>query len=275
MLSAVPSVGLADASECRQPLRDAFAQSDVSLLEGAEVRVALRGARPFELSLTRGSEVVLRRELNGTCDEAARATVVVVGRWLSTLPSPPLALSTRRGEPAGHSANGSTDAGIATSRESGGAVARGDAGSPSSQEPRGVVAVSASDTGRATAPRLAVAASDAGIVTAREPGVAVVRSAIDAGPLPSVAVAPRAIDAGLAVAWSPSDAGVATAGETRVAVVSSGSDAGIVAAREPSVAVDSSAGDPSRTSSVAIESAQEPRADAGTDAASAAEKGCE
>jgi hypothetical protein len=40
-----------------------------------------------------------------------------------------------------------------------------------------------------------------------------------------------------------------------------------VAAREPSVSVDSSAGDPSRTSSVAIESAQEPRADAGTDAA--------
>jgi len=209
MLSAVPSVGLADASECRPQLSDAFAQSDVVLQKNGEVKVALRGARPFELSLMRGAGVVLRRELNGTCDEAARATVVVVGRWLSTLGPPPVSLSPRGGEgivapgptlaAAGDAglnelmragAPNVTDAGTAPPRElRAGGPAPTDAGTALTRELR-AGAPSATDAGTALTRELragARSASDSGILLSREP------SASDSG------IAPprerRAIDA--------------------------------------------------------------------------------
>ncbi|MFT3713957.1 MAG: hypothetical protein QM817_40365 [Archangium sp.] len=88
MLQAAPTVELGPTSDCAAELQEAFRDSEFALTAEGEVELTLVHAPKNELTARRDGAVALRRELGpGTCGEASRAAVVIVGRWLTSLPA--------------------------------------------------------------------------------------------------------------------------------------------------------------------------------------------
>ncbi|MBL8913705.1 MAG: hypothetical protein JNM17_23590 [Archangium sp.] len=135
LLHAAPTLELSASSDCAAELREAFRESEFPLAAEGEVELTLTHGAGNELIARRDDAVALRRELGpGTCGEASRAAVVIVGRWLTSLPAstwkgpkkrsvkldagasavspPPAPVGEGRGE-------GKSDAGAASSRDGG------------------------------------------------------------------------------------------------------------------------------------------------------------
>ncbi|MFO0598106.1 MAG: hypothetical protein U0228_22580 [Myxococcaceae bacterium] len=190
VLGAAPAI--APGSECAAELTASLAS-----LDGTGVTVTVGSAPKHELSATRKAGQRVMRELGpGTCDEVARATAVVIERWLLSLapgatprliPVPPVKRvdAGDAGRPAAMSVTfPAADAGNVTR------MVDGDAGRPAAMS----VTFPAADAGNVTrmvepdAVSVTLPAPDAGNVTriAEDP----LLSAIGTAP-PSLVVAPR------------------------------------------------------------------------------------
>lgn len=99
-LGTIPMVSLASDSDCGDELRAVGFQR----IDDAQVELTLQAGAKNRLSLSKGSEVLLVRELGeGTCGEASRAAVVVVSRWATSLaPSDKIFLSPKPPSPDAH-----------------------------------------------------------------------------------------------------------------------------------------------------------------------------